>query len=149
MITCLPGFRIYLMFCHAKQRAGQLYRCHSLLSEQDVCTLYKSWIRPMLEYGKIFYSGAANIHDHLCRLDNLLSRIEQTCLVTFQPLLQRQHAAIMGLVCCLLAGEGRGNLSTYCLQLYGTPILCRSDQHMTQLNICTLLIPAILKHLID
>ena len=48
-------------------------------------------------------SGAANIR--LCRLDSLQSRIEQTCSVTFQPLFQCRHAAIMGLVCRLLAGE--------------------------------------------
>ena len=53
----------------AKQRAGQLYRCRSLLSEQDMCTLYKSWIPPILEYGNILYSGATNTHLH--RLDNL------------------------------------------------------------------------------
>jgi len=89
------------MLSCAKQRAGQLYRCHSLLSEQDVCNLYKSCI---LEYGNIIYLGAVNTH--LCRLDNLQCRIERTCSVTFQPLFQRQHAVIMGLVCRLLAGEG-------------------------------------------
>ena len=35
---------------HAKQRTGQLYHCCSLLSEQDMCILYKSWIHPILEY---------------------------------------------------------------------------------------------------
>jgi len=133
---------ISTMLCCAKQRAGQLYRCHSLLSEQDVCTLYTSWIRPILEYGNILYSGAAN--NHLCRLDNLQSRIERTCSVAFQPLGQRRHAAIMCLVCRLLAGEGRGNLSTYCPQLCGTPILRRSHQlhsydpaeHLHLVNLC-------------
>ena len=130
------------MLCHDKQRAGQLYLCRSLLSQQDVCILYKSWIHPILEYGNILYSGAANTH--LCRLDNLQSRIEWTCSVTFQPLLQRRHAAIMGLVCHLLAGEGRGNLSTYCLQLCGAPILLRSHrlhsydpaEHLHFVNLC-------------
>ena len=32
----------------------------------------------------------------------------------------------MGLVCRLLAGEGRGNLQTYCPQFYGNQTLRRS-----------------------
>ena len=41
----------------------------------------------------------------------------------FQPLFQCQHAAIMGLVCHLLDGEGRanGNLPAHCLQLLHNP----------------------------
>ena len=26
---------------HARQRAGQLYRCRSFLTKQDMCTIYK------------------------------------------------------------------------------------------------------------
>jgi len=48
-----------------------------LLTEQDMSIIYKSWIRPILEYGSILYSGAATTH--LRRLDNLQSRIEHTC----------------------------------------------------------------------
>ena len=92
------------MLSHAKQRVGQLYCYRSLLSEQDVCTLYKFGIHPILEFGNILYLRAANTH--LCRLDNLQSLIEWTCSVTFQPLLQCQHAAFVSLVCHLLAGEG-------------------------------------------
>ena len=55
----------------ARQRAGQLYRCRSLLTQQDMCTVYKSWIRLTLEYGNILYSGAATTH--LCRLNALQS----------------------------------------------------------------------------
>ena len=56
-----------------RQQAGQLYHCHSLLTQQDMCTVYKSWIRPTLEYGNILYSGAATTH--LCHLDALQSQI--------------------------------------------------------------------------
>ena len=34
----------------------------------------------------------------------------------------------MGLVCRLLAGEGRGNLQTYCPQFRGNQTLCRSHR---------------------
>ena len=49
------------------------------------------------------------------RLD-LQSRIEQTCSFVFQPLSHHRNTTIVGLVCRLLAGEGRGNLQTYCPQ---------------------------------
>ena len=98
----------------AQHRAGQLYRCRSLLTEQDMSIIYKSWIRPILEYSNILYSGATATH--LRHLNNLQSRIEQTCSSVFQPLLSCWNAAIVGLVCRLLAGEGRGNLQTYCPQ---------------------------------
>ena len=95
-----------------KQRASQLYSCRSLLTSQDLSLMYKSWVRPALEYGSILYAGAASTH--LQRLDRLQSRIEQTCCSHFQSLLHRRNASIIGLVCRLLAGEGRGNLQNYC-----------------------------------
>ena len=51
----------------------QLYCCRSLLTEQDVSIIYKSWNRPILEYGNMLYSGAAATHLH--RLNNLQSQI--------------------------------------------------------------------------
>ena len=57
------------MLSHGKQKVSQLYCCCSLLTSQDLCLMYKSWIRPTLEYGNILYSGAAL--SHLQRLDNL------------------------------------------------------------------------------
>ena len=102
-----------------KQRVSQLYRCRSLLTSQDLCLIYKSWIRPVLEYGNILYTGAAS--SHLQCLDHLQNRIQQTCCSTFQSLSHHRDAAIIGLVCRLLNGEGRGNLQDYC------PRFCRVD----------------------
>ena len=47
---------------HARQRVGQLYRCRSILTNQDMTNTYKTWIRPILEYVSILYSGAAATH---------------------------------------------------------------------------------------
>ena len=91
-----------------------------------MCTIYKSWICPTLEYGNILYSGAASTH--LRRLDNLQSRIERSCSFVFQPLSHCQNAAIMGLVCRLLAEKGCGNLQTYCPQFCGNQTLRRSHR---------------------
>ena len=52
-----------------KESVSQLYRCRSLLTSQDLCVMYKSWIRPVLEYGNILYSGVAL--SHLECLNNL------------------------------------------------------------------------------
>ena len=103
-------------------------------------TIYKSWIRPTLEYGNILYSGAASTH----HLDHLQSHIEWSCSFVFQPLSHCQNAAIMGLVCRLLAGEGRGNLQTYCPQFCGNQTLHRSHrfsswdhaEHLRFINPC-------------
>ena len=83
-----------------------------------MCILYKSWIHPILEYGNILYSGAANA--------DLQSCIERTYSSVFQPLFQCPYAAIMGLVCRLLDGEGHGNLPAYCPQLLDNQPHCRS-----------------------
>ena len=91
-----------------------------------MCTIYKYWIRPTLEYDSILYSGAANTH--LRHLDDLQSRIEWSCSFVFQPLSHHWNAAIMGLVCWLLTGEGRGNLQTYYPQFCGNQTLRRSHR---------------------
>ena len=51
--------------------------------------------------------------------------MEWSCSFVFQPFYHHQNATIMGLVCCVLAGEGRGNLQTYCPQFCGNQTLCR------------------------
>ena len=95
-----------------KQRLGQLYRCRSLFGSQSIATLYKSWIRPVQEYGCIVYSEAALTH--LNRLDQFQARVENMCGFTFQSLTDHRNASILGLTCRLLAGEGRGNLQSFC-----------------------------------
>ena len=108
-----------------KQCLGQLYRCRSLLGSHGIATAYKSWIRPMLEYGSILYSGAATTH--LNRLDSFQARVENMCGITFPPLTNRRNASILGLTCRLLAGEGRGNLQTFCPK-FRSPSLRTSDR---------------------
>ena len=90
--------------------------------------IYKSWIRPILEYGNILYSGASATHLH--RLNNLHSQIEQTGSSVFQPLLSHRNAAIVGLVCRILAGKGCGNLQTYCPQFCDINQLLRKSHRL-------------------
>jgi len=102
-----------------------LYRCRSLFSSQSIATLYKSWIRPVLEYGCIVYSGAAPTH--LNRLDQFQTRVEKMCGFSFQSLTDRRNASILGFTCRLLAGEGRGNLQSFCPNF---KISCRSSRRL-------------------
>ena len=104
---------------------------------------------PTLEYGSIIYSGAANTH--LWHLDELYFWIEQSCSFVFQLLSYHWNTAIMELLCCLLAGEGHGNLQTYCPQFcgnhtYHSLIIFTPG---TQLNIYVVLIPVISEHWTD
>ena len=115
-----------------RQRLGQLYRCRSLFDHQDISLLYKSWIRPMLEYGCILYSGAAL--SHLNRLDSFQSRIEHMCDFL---------SSILGFTCRLLDGEGRGNLQSFCPTFKKSPTRLSNRlhsfdpaSHLRFMNIC-------------
>ena len=78
-----------------------------------------------MEYGCVLYLGAAPTYLH--RFDTLQTRIEHMSSSTFPSLYNRRSAAIIGLVCRLLAGEGRGNLSTFCPK-FVTTITRRSQR---------------------
>ena len=90
--------------------------------------MYKSWIHLTLEYENILHSGAAL--SHLQRLDNLQAQIERTCCLTFQPLLHRRNAAIIRFVRCFLAGEGWGNLQSFCSMFCGTDNICHQSSRL-------------------
>ena len=66
----------------------------------------------MLEYGCILYSGAAPTH--LNRLDQFQTWVEKMGGCPFQSLTDCRNASILGFTCRLLAGEGRGNLQSFC-----------------------------------
>jgi len=110
-----------------RQRLGQVYRCRSLFDRQDISLLYKSWIRPMLEYGCVLYSGAAL--SHINRLNSFQSRIENMCDISFPSLTDRRNASILGFTCRLLDGEGRGNLQTFCPTFKKSPIRLSKRLH--------------------
>jgi len=98
--------------------------------------------------GRACFSAYCNMATHRCR-GMPMRDFTSGLLCLHVCLFQRQHAAIMGLVWSLLAGERRENLSTYCLQLCGTPIhrSLIGFTLETQLNTYTLLIFAILNTL--
>ena len=84
----------------------------SLFGCEGMATLYKSWIRPVLEYGSILYSIAAL--SHLNCLDCLQAHVENMCGLTFPSLSAHRNASILDLTYHLLAGEGKGSLQSFC-----------------------------------
>ena len=66
-----------------------------------------------------------------------------TCCSTFLPLLHRRNAAITGLVCRLLIGEGRRNLHYFC------PLFCGTDDTRCRSSCLHTWDPADHLHLID
>ena len=107
---------IVRMLNHGKQKVIQLYHCCYLFSSQDLCMMYKSWIRPTLEHSNALYFEA--ILSHLQCLNNLQTRIECTCRSTSQSPLYCSNAAIIGLVCHIPAGRDEG-IYNYCPMLHG------------------------------
>ena len=89
---------------------------------QDIISLHKSWIRPVLEYGSILYSSAA-LSNASC-LDSLQSHIEIMCSYTFPCLTDRRNACwVLHVVSWMVKGEATFKLSTHHLRLQHTDYL--------------------------
>ena len=58
----------------------------------------------------------------------MCSRVYVNLLFIFQPLSRRREVTVAGLVYCLLAGEGHGNLLVYCSQFCGNQTHCWSHR---------------------
>ena len=88
--------------------AGQLldYRCHSLLSQQDTYVYYIQILDSSNTIVFFIWELLTPIYDVL-----MICSLELNEHVS-----HRRNAAIMELVCHLLAGKDRGNLQTYCPQ---------------------------------
>ena len=73
----------------------------------------------ILEYGNIL------LLLHIC-----VTLTIETYLCVFQPLLHHRNAAIVGLVCRLLTGEGHETLWSYCPQFCGVVEICRRSYRL-------------------
>ena len=82
---------IVKVLIRGKQRHGQLYRCHDFINSHDLSILYKSWIRPAIEYGCVSYSGAVPTHLH--RFNTLQTHVEHTYALYFHlyTIIEMQH----------------------------------------------------------
>ena len=105
------GPHMDMIISRSRQRLAQLYRLSPYLDSVGLSIMYKSFVRSCLEYGHLLYFGAAR--GYLKRLDALQCRAASICHSTFPSLESRRCAAVIGLLCRLLDGEGRGDLQSF------------------------------------
>ena len=90
------------MVSRDRSAIGMLKKLTRLLSDSDLGTIYKYFVRSKMEYGNASYRGAAK--SHLEKLDAIQHRTEKLSGVCSQPLAARRDAACFGLVCKILDG---------------------------------------------
>ena len=83
-----------------RQRLGALFRVREYLGQSGLVAAYKSFVRPVCEYGSVIFMGASAVHLH--KLDAVQKAAERLCQVSFQPLSSRRKASAIGLLCKLL-----------------------------------------------
>ena len=95
-----------------RQRLGALYRIRDYLGQNGIVTAFRSFVRPVCEYGNVIFMGASATH--LRKLDLVQQAAERMCQVTFPLLSSRRKASAIGLLCKLLDGQCRGPLQNFC-----------------------------------
>ena len=114
----------------ARQRLGMLTRLRPLLDDQNMETMYTTFIRPILEYGSVQFMGAADTHLH--KLDAVQRTAERIGRFQVESLQSRREAAAISLTFKLLDGRGRGVLKNFVPKVIdhskGSK-RCRSSRH--------------------
>ena len=82
---------------HSRQRLGAIYIVKDYLGECGLTIAFKSFIRPVCEYGNIIFMGASATHLH--KLD-LVQKMAKK--ITFSSLASRRNTSTIGLLCKLL-----------------------------------------------
>ena len=103
------------LYRKARSRMGMLTRLRSSLDNNNMQTVYTSFIRPILEYGSVAWMGAADTH--LKKLDSIQHTAMKIGCFKIESLDSRRKAAAAALVCKLLDGDGRGALKNHIPQV--------------------------------
>ena len=94
------------------QRLGAVYHVREYLGQSGLTIAFKSFVRPICEYGNIIFMGASATHLH--KLDLIQKMAERLCGTTFLLLASRRKASSIGLLCKLLDLRCRGPLPNFC-----------------------------------
>ena len=94
-----------------RAKIAALFRLSSYLSESNMETLYKAYVRSAMEYGCLEYMIAAPTH--LAKLDRVQVVTEKLGGFSVKPLCERRDASLIGLMFKLLDGDGRGQLHDF------------------------------------
>ena len=104
---------------------GALYCIREYLGQSGFTVAYRSFVRPVCEYGGIM--GASAVHLH--KLDSVQKMAKKLREVTFSSLSAHREASAIGLLCKLLDSQCQGPLQTFCPTLVS--ITCaRSLRHV-------------------
>ena len=94
------SYMIDQLTTRCRQRLGALFRVKEYLGQSGLVTAYKSFVRPVCEYGNVIFMGASAVHSH--KLDAVQKAVEKLCQTAFQSLSSRRKASAIGLLCKLL-----------------------------------------------
>ena len=98
-----------------RQRLGAVYRIREYLGQSGLTIAFKSFVRPICEYGNIIFMGASATHLH--KLDLIQKMAERLYGITFLSQASRCKASSIGLLCKLLDLRCQGPLQNFLLLL--------------------------------
>ena len=90
---------------------GALYHVRDFLGPRGFTVAYKSFVRPVCEYGSAAIMGASATH--LSKLDSIQKIAERFSGCEFPSLHYHREASAVGLLCKLLDSWGRGPLQQF------------------------------------
>ena len=93
------------------QRLGAVYRVREYLGQSGLTIAFKSFVRPICEYGNIIFMGASATHLH--KLDLIQKMAERLCGTIFLSLASCYKASSIGLLFKLLDLRCRGPLQNF------------------------------------
>ena len=96
----------------SRQKMGALYRARDFLGPRGFIVVYKSFVRPVYEYGSVAIMGASATH--LSKLDSIQKMAERFCGCEFPSLHSHCKASAVGLLHKLLDNWGQGPLQHFC-----------------------------------
>ena len=76
---------------------GCCLSCREYLGQSGLTIAFKSFVRPICEYGNIIFMGASATHLH--KLDFIQKMAERLCGTTFLSLASHCKASSIGLLC--------------------------------------------------
>ena len=79
---------------------GALFRVKEYLNQSGLVNVYKSFVRPVCEYGNVIFMGASAVHLH--KLDAVQKAAEKLRQTAFQSLSSHRKASAIALLCKLL-----------------------------------------------
>ena len=139
------GHMIDQLTVRCRQRLGALFRVREYLGQSGLAIAYKSFVRPVCEYGCVIFMGASAMHLH--KLDAVQKAAERLCQISFQPLSSRRKAGAIGLLCKLLDSHCQQPLQNFsptlvsvthprCLRyISDDPLLLRSSVKYNSLDL--------------